>query len=68
MRFNCTKGKSAKYIVSLYGWDIEDRWYYHYFKDAKARFKQIMVSQLKEGYVASIFDLEKDERKAFAKG
>ena len=67
MRFDNTNGKKARYIVSLYGWNVDDRHYYHYYKDAKEMFEKIKV-RAKDGCAASIYDLEKDERKAFAKG
>lgn len=68
MRFDRTKGLKAKYIVTLYGWNVDDRYYCHYFRDAKAIFESIKAKGLEKGSATSIYDLEKDERKAFAKG
>ena len=68
MKFDYTKGKSAKYMVSLYGWNVQDRYYFHYMKEAKDTFEQIKANHLKAGLIASIYDLKTDERKAFARG
>lgn len=68
MRFDYTKGKSARYLVSLHGWDVVDRYYFHYFKEAKDLFEQVKANQLKEGHKVSIYDLKTDELKAFAIG
>lgn len=66
MRFDHTRGKTAKYVVNLYAWNVEDHSYFHYYKEAKALFDRLKKKQ-DNGTTLSIYDLQKDERKAFAR-
>lgn len=68
MIFDRTNGKEAKYMVTLYGWNVNDGYYFHYMKDAKETFEKLKSEYLAEGLVVSIYDLKEDKRKAFAKG
>ena len=65
MRFDCTNGKTARYIVSVYNWNIDDHSYYHYYKDAKILFDKLKARDFENGTVISIYDLIKDQRKEF---
>lgn len=67
MRFDYTKGEEAKYVVSLYNWNINDHLYYHTYKEAKEHFNKLKNGFFPEGTVVSIYDLKKDVRKAFKK-
>lgn len=65
MRFFQTKGKSAKYVLSIYGPHIEDHIYYHYYNDAKMRFNSLVEERHEKETIISIYDLDKDIRKDF---
>lgn len=67
MRFDYTKGKDARYMVSIYGETIEDKYYYHYHKEAKAMFEQMKKHGFEKGTALSIYDIKQDIRKAFIK-
>ena len=66
MKIDYTKGKEPKYLVSIYGWDIEDSYYFHYYEDAKQLFESIRKHE-HEGAAVSLYDLKKDVRRAFAR-
>ena len=66
MRFDMTQGKSPRYMVSVYGWDIEDKYYFHYLADAKALIEKLR-KKLRKGTALSLWDMDKDVRKMFAK-
>lgn len=68
MRFDYTKGKKARYVVSLYGWNIEDHYYFNNYKEAGEMYKQLLKKHKDEvATCLGIYDLDKDIRKAFAK-
>ena len=66
MRFDRTEGKTERYVVSLYGENVEDHYYYHYYNKAKKLYESMRGEQ-KPGTVLSIYDVEKDIRKEFSK-
>ena len=55
MKFNYTHGKTARYIVSLYKFNCNDKYYCHYYTDAERIFNSI-ISREKDG-TCSIYDL-----------
>lgn len=67
MKFDHTQGKEARYIVSIYAWNVNDMYYYHTFKDAKALYNRIKEEGLERGTILSISDMKKDIRKGFYK-
>ena len=67
MKFNYTHGNKAKYMVNLYGWDVEDHYYCDTYKAAKKLFDSIRERDHEEGTVLSITDLTKDIRKEFVR-
>lgn len=67
MRFDYTHGEGAKYLVSLYGFNVEDHYYYHTYREAKRAFKTIKDSKQAEGTILSLTDIVKDCRKEFMK-
>lgn len=67
MNFDYTHGRGAKYLVSLYGFNVEDRYYCDTYKEAKRIFKAIKDSKQTEGTVLSLTDMVKDFRKEFIK-
>ena len=42
MRFDRTSGKEARYMVTLYGWNVEDHYYCDSYKTAKKILKNII--------------------------
>ena len=63
MKFDYSKGKEPKYIVTLHGEMTSDRYYFHYYKDSKKMFDNIDET---DGYVsANIYDLKTDVRKDY---
>lgn len=67
MRFDFTSGKEARYIISVYSWNIEDHIYYHYYKEAKWYFDRLVEKGFEDGVVVSLYDLKNDKRKCFKK-
>lgn len=67
MRFDRTKGQTAKYLVSIYGETVEDKYYYHYFKEADKFFNSLLRCVWEAGTAISLYDMQKDVRKAFIK-
>lgn len=67
MTFDYTNGEKAKYMVSVYAWNVEDRYIYHTYKEAKAMFDKVSHSSLEEGTSVSLYDMIKDIKKAFYK-
>ena len=67
MKFDRTKGKSPRYLVSIYGETVEDKYYYHYFREADDFFDQLLRKEWEAGTAISLYDLQKDVRKNFAK-
>ena len=70
MTWDKTGGLEARYTLNIY-WEtqflpIVDRYYYHYFKDAKKHFDKLVASD-EHGYTANIYDLKRDVRKAYHK-
>lgn len=67
MRFDRTKGMKARYMVNVYGQNVEDHYYYHYLNDADKFFDELLRIPHKKGTILSIWDLQKDARKSFQK-
>ena len=67
MKFDFTKGKSPKYMVSIYGELIEDKIIYHYYRDAMSKFASIVAQGQPQGVAVSVYDMTKDVRKAYKK-
>ena len=67
MKFDFTEGKSAIYMVSIYDHvGCHDQLYYHYYRDAEAKLKELSESGFYEsGTVMSLYDIKKDVRKRF---
>ena len=59
MKFDYTKGQEAKYMVSTYRWNGEDKYYVHSMETAEKLFEELK-RDFNEGII-SIYDLEKDE-------
>ena len=67
MRFDYTHGNRAKYIVSLYGWNVGDHYYCDSYKQAKRIFDDIKNREHEKGTTLSLSDIAKDIRKEFMK-
>lgn len=67
MKFDRTHGKEAMYMVSIYAFNVQDQYYFHYFKDAKKFFDEMLQVPQGKGVVISIWDIKNDIRKAFKK-
>lgn len=65
MRFDYTHGNKAKYMVSLYGFNVEDHYYCDTYKGAKAVYDGLLGASHAKGTVLSLSDLTKDVRKEF---
>lgn len=67
MRFDFTKGKTLKYMVSLYMPDgCNDHMYFHYYKEAKDKLMKLSRSGFYEkGTSFSLYDIVKDIRKEY---
>lgn len=67
MRFDRTNGKEARYMVNIYEGNVDDHYYYHYFRDADKMFNGLLRIPKKKGTSISLYDMKKDVRKAFQK-
>ena len=67
MKFDYTHGKPAKFMVTVYGWNIEDRFLYNTYADAEKQYKIICAKDYDNDWATSLYDLVKDERKAYHK-
>ena len=67
MRFDRTNGKEVRYMVTLYGWNVEDHYCCDSYKTAKKIFDEISHKDHEKGVALSIYDMKKDIRKAFIK-
>ena len=69
MRFDFTKGKTAKYMVSIYMPDgCYDHLYYHSHREAKEKFDKLSKSgHYEKGTAMSLYDIQKDIRKEYAR-
>lgn len=65
MKFDCTHGKKAKYLVSLYGDTVEDKWYCSSYWEAKKIFDKVKLMYQPSGTILSLADMVKDVRKEF---
>ena len=65
MKFDYTKGQEARYMVSIYRWNVDDHYYLHNYRDAKKLFDEI--KQKEEDASVSLWDLKKDIRKEYAR-
>lgn len=65
MKFDYTHGKTAKYMVSVHGWNVSDQYYYADYRSAKEMFRRI-VGRQQNGISVSLWDMVKDFRKEFA--
>ena len=62
MKFDYTKGKTAKYRVTIYSWNVNDIYYFHYLSEAKAFLKKLKNKEYEPDTIISIYDLESAER------
>lgn len=67
MRFDYTKGQEARYMTSVYGVNVEDHYYYHIYKEAKAAFDRLKGLEHEPGTSISVYDLKNDVKKEFAR-
>lgn len=67
MTFDYTHGQTPKYLVSVYGFNVEDKYYYHYYHRARLHFMTLIDRYRGMGFAISISDLITDERKEFFK-
>lgn len=67
MKFDFTKGKPARYLVGIYMPDgCYDHLYYHYYREAKQKIKQLIDSKhYEKGTRISLSDIKKDIRKEY---
>lgn len=66
MKFDYTNGKKARYMTSAYGWNIEDHYYFHYYRDAKAMLAKL-VKEADPDTIVSVYDIGADVRKDFVR-
>ena len=66
MKFDYTKGKTARYMVSAYRWNGSDQYYLHYYKEAKQIF-ELMKTHESEDTIITIYDMKTDTCKDYRK-
>lgn len=67
MRFDYTHGEKARYMVSIYAWNVNDHYYFHSFKDASQFFEKAKKDYEGRDYFIGLNDLRRDIRKDWAK-
>lgn len=67
MRFDRTQGKEARYLVGVYGWNVQDYYYYHEYREAKAMFEQLKAHKWAKGTALHITDMKRDVRKDYVR-
>ena len=67
MRFDYTQGRPAKYLVSVYAFNVHDLYFYADYKAAKAGFNELGKTPHDRGTVLSLYDLKNDVRKEFTR-
>lgn len=67
MKFNYTKGRDPKYMVSLHRHDVDDFYYFHYFKEAKELFKKLRDGKQPKDTVINLWDVVHDVRKDYVR-
>ena len=66
MKFNYTKGEEARYLVMVYMELGDDQYYYHTYREAKAKFEALKEDEsLEDGAHLSIYDMINDVRKDY---
>ena len=65
MKFDYTDGNEARYMVSVYGWNIEDQYYVHTMFEARKLFKGLTEAHKDSNVAISIYNLSTDTRKEF---
>lgn len=63
MRYDYTKGKEARYILSVNRWNGSDYLYFHEYSEAKRAFEKHKLIVEEYGTSLNIYDLKKDVRK-----
>lgn len=66
MKFDYTKGQTAKYMVNIYRWNTDDQYYVHYYREAKQLLEWAKKKEA-EGTTISIYDIKNDIRKEYAR-
>lgn len=65
MKIDRTEGLEAKWLVSINRWNVDDFYYFHYYKDAKTLFDDAVIKE--KGATISIWDMKKDTRKDYTR-
>ena len=64
MEFDYTNGNKPRYLVSFYGGDVKDKWYYDKYRKAKEKFNEVKKRQSR-GTILSLIDVVRNARKEF---
>lgn len=67
MRFDFTHGKPAKYMVSLYGWNVEDHIYFSEWEAARDCFER-KKGNITAGQSLSLVDMANDFQMQYVEG
>lgn len=65
MIFDRTNGKIVVYAVYVHGDMTVDRYYYHYYRDAKNMFNRLSANHRYDDCSISLYNMSKDIRKVF---
>lgn len=64
MRFDMTQGKSPRYMVSIYRWNVSDYYYFNTYREAKNLYDK--VKDTEQGII-SLYDIKNDIRKEYTR-
>lgn len=58
MKFDYTKGRDARYKVTIYGWNVEDTYFFHTHDEAKRFYDKLKAKPIERGYIISIREVD----------
>lgn len=64
MKIDRTGGKEARYMVSIYRWNVSDYYYFNSYREAKNLYDKIKDT---EQGIISLYDIKKDIRKEYTR-
>ena len=63
MKFNYSE--KAKYMVSIYGWNVCDHLYYESLEKAEAKYEELCKQDYALGTLVSLYNLATDQHEAY---
>lgn len=67
MKFDYTTGNGANYKVTVYGWNVEDTYYFDSYDRARGFFDGLVKGNFESGTVISIRDVNSVKSNSYMK-